>query len=218
MSPIDDTFLSGSLDKSMRLWDLRSANCQVGDLRCCCTLPSVIMLYKLTLCYFWKYKLSKKIQEIKVFCSNRWSFPELWAYFLVVNLNSFIYIQHWYNLFNDIILIKAEARVIQLNPVVPLTNSISAVSCVVLSHDIIVCVSSTRDWCTCLDALSQPLTPKVSSSPLVSTQNVSSYMTYVHSTRQAIFFNIFPFCYVLLSSKHTWLSISDWCSCSWFTM
>ncbi|KAI0226736.1 WD repeat-containing protein 82 [Lamellibrachia satsuma] len=28
MSPIDDTFLSGSLDKSMRLWDLRSPNCQ----------------------------------------------------------------------------------------------------------------------------------------------------------------------------------------------
>ncbi len=29
MSPIDDTFLSGSLDKSIRLWDLRSQNCQV---------------------------------------------------------------------------------------------------------------------------------------------------------------------------------------------
>lgn len=28
MSPIDDTFLSGSLDKTIRLWDLRSANCQ----------------------------------------------------------------------------------------------------------------------------------------------------------------------------------------------
>eukprot|EP00116_Pleurobrachia_bachei_P016864 sb/3477126/ len=27
MSPIDDTFISGSLDKSIRLWDLRSPNC-----------------------------------------------------------------------------------------------------------------------------------------------------------------------------------------------
>lgn len=27
-SPVDDTFLSGSLDKSLRLWDLRSPNCQ----------------------------------------------------------------------------------------------------------------------------------------------------------------------------------------------
>uniref|UniRef100_A0A6M2DJP4 Putative histone H3 lys4 methyltransferase complex and rna cleavage factor ii complex n=1 Tax=Xenopsylla cheopis TaxID=163159 RepID=A0A6M2DJP4_XENCH len=28
LSPIEDTFLSGSLDKSLRLWDLRSPNCQ----------------------------------------------------------------------------------------------------------------------------------------------------------------------------------------------
>ncbi|XP_013380004.1 WD repeat-containing protein 82 [Lingula anatina] len=28
MSPVDDTFLSGSLDKTIRLWDLRSPNCQ----------------------------------------------------------------------------------------------------------------------------------------------------------------------------------------------
>lgn len=28
MSPIDDTFLSGSLDKTIRLWDLRSPTCQ----------------------------------------------------------------------------------------------------------------------------------------------------------------------------------------------
>merc|ERR1712168_862901 len=27
MSPVDDTFLSGSLDKTLRLWDLRSNNC-----------------------------------------------------------------------------------------------------------------------------------------------------------------------------------------------
>lgn len=29
MSPLDDMFLSGSLDKTIRLWDLRTNNCQV---------------------------------------------------------------------------------------------------------------------------------------------------------------------------------------------
>lgn len=29
MSPVDDTFISGSLDRTIRLWDLRSSNCQV---------------------------------------------------------------------------------------------------------------------------------------------------------------------------------------------
>ncbi len=28
MSPVDDMFLSGSMDKTLRLWDLRSPNCQ----------------------------------------------------------------------------------------------------------------------------------------------------------------------------------------------
>ena len=28
MNPADDTFLSGSMDKSIRLWDLRSNHCQ----------------------------------------------------------------------------------------------------------------------------------------------------------------------------------------------
>ena len=30
MSPMDDTFVSGSLDRTLRLWDLRSPNCQVN--------------------------------------------------------------------------------------------------------------------------------------------------------------------------------------------
>ena len=29
MSPVNDMFLSGSLDRTLRLWDLRSPNCQV---------------------------------------------------------------------------------------------------------------------------------------------------------------------------------------------
>jgi COMPASS component SWD2 len=33
MSPVDDTFLSGGLDGSVRLWDLRTNVCQ-GLLRC----------------------------------------------------------------------------------------------------------------------------------------------------------------------------------------
>ena len=28
MSPVDDSFLSGSMDRTLRLWDLRSPNCQ----------------------------------------------------------------------------------------------------------------------------------------------------------------------------------------------
>lgn len=32
MSPVDDTFISGSLDRTIRIWDLRSPNCQVSSL------------------------------------------------------------------------------------------------------------------------------------------------------------------------------------------
>ena len=32
MNPADDTFLSGSMDKTIRLWDLRSNHCQVCSL------------------------------------------------------------------------------------------------------------------------------------------------------------------------------------------
>ena len=28
MSPVDETFISGAHDKTLRLWDLRSPNCQ----------------------------------------------------------------------------------------------------------------------------------------------------------------------------------------------
>ena len=31
MSPVNDMFLSGSLDRTLRLWDLRSPNCQVTE-------------------------------------------------------------------------------------------------------------------------------------------------------------------------------------------
>ena len=34
MSPMDDTFVSGSLDRTLRLWDLRSPNCQVQTYIC----------------------------------------------------------------------------------------------------------------------------------------------------------------------------------------
>jgi COMPASS component SWD2 len=30
MSPLNDTFMSGALDDTVRLWDLRSPNCEVG--------------------------------------------------------------------------------------------------------------------------------------------------------------------------------------------
>jgi len=33
MSPVDDIFLSGSLDNTIRLWDLKSANCAVRKIR-----------------------------------------------------------------------------------------------------------------------------------------------------------------------------------------
>lgn len=53
MSPINDTFLSGSLDKTIRLWDLKSQNCQV------CTK---ILLHLIDL---WKKK-NKKLYDEKL--------------------------------------------------------------------------------------------------------------------------------------------------------
>jgi len=47
MSPVDDTFLSGSLDKTIRLWDLRSPNCQVFALHYC---PNCLSWFILWLC------------------------------------------------------------------------------------------------------------------------------------------------------------------------
>lgn len=44
MSPVDDTFISGSLDKTIRLWDLRSPNCQV----CVCLCCSLVILCDFT--------------------------------------------------------------------------------------------------------------------------------------------------------------------------
>ena len=38
MNPTDETFLSGSLDKSIRLWDLRSNHCQVWRVQVNCIL------------------------------------------------------------------------------------------------------------------------------------------------------------------------------------
>ncbi|XP_071017599.1 WD repeat-containing protein 82-like [Oncorhynchus clarkii lewisi] len=42
MSPVDDTFISGSLDMTIRLWDLHSPNCQGYNnisLEACCFTP-----------------------------------------------------------------------------------------------------------------------------------------------------------------------------------
>ena len=44
MSPINDSFLSGSLDKTLRLWDLRSQNCQVGEY--CCQILKITLASK----------------------------------------------------------------------------------------------------------------------------------------------------------------------------
>lgn len=39
MSPVDDIFLSGSLDNTIRLWDLKSANCAVS------VFPSIFAIF-----------------------------------------------------------------------------------------------------------------------------------------------------------------------------
>ena len=39
VSPVDDKFISGSLDNTIRLWDLRSPNCQVSNKVCVCVCP-----------------------------------------------------------------------------------------------------------------------------------------------------------------------------------
>ena len=41
MSPVNDTFLTGSMDKTVRLWDLKSPNCQVS--RCSVHQPCHIL-------------------------------------------------------------------------------------------------------------------------------------------------------------------------------
>ena len=53
MNPADDTFLSGSLDKTIRLWDLRSNHCQV----CICSSVQLNIL-NLYLCLQGLMKLS----------------------------------------------------------------------------------------------------------------------------------------------------------------
>ena len=43
MSPVDDVFLSGSLDNTIRIWDLKSANCVVSEV-----LPFVVHILRLS--------------------------------------------------------------------------------------------------------------------------------------------------------------------------
>lgn len=52
MSPVDDTFISGSLDKTIRLWDLRSPNCQVRYQinAYICVFPFLLERYKMNVC------------------------------------------------------------------------------------------------------------------------------------------------------------------------
>jgi COMPASS component SWD2 len=45
MSPVDDIFLSGSLDNTIRLWDLKSANCAVSS-----------VVYFLIILFFFHFK------------------------------------------------------------------------------------------------------------------------------------------------------------------
>ena len=69
MSPVDDTFLSGSLDKTIRLWDLRSPNCQVW---CIAILDVCIYLTQMYVCLIQVLMRCVSELHISIFFDNIW--------------------------------------------------------------------------------------------------------------------------------------------------